>query len=217
MATPGRSAGVTAAGIIAIIGVSLSLFGLLLASLSLKGPRVPVFARTMMGGMMIFFLAIAVFGIFTGVGLLRLKNWARVSALVWAGISAPLSAFVILILMLVPFPTPPNAPAVSMSFVRSFILLFYGIPIGVGLWWLILFNRKATAAQFAACVPVAETVSPGTASEPLAAQPTAPLPVTVLTWFSRRLHSASFSCFSLTCLPSFSASRSEGRQERVST
>jgi hypothetical protein len=187
----GPSAPVTAAGIIAIVGSVLTVLGVLtgLAGLLIlprlpQQPATPAFARTIAVAMMIFFLAVAVFGIFTGVGLLRLRNWARISALVWAGISVPLSGLVMLVFAVVPMPPPPNASANFIYFVRGFLLLFYGLPFGIGVWWLILFTRRAITDQFAAPIAGSEAISPGTSAEPLSLAPrTAPLPVTVLAWF----------------------------------
>jgi hypothetical protein len=97
------STGVTAAGIVAILGSVLTVLGVLmgLAGLLLvphvRGAlRLPFFARTVAIVMMCAFLGVAVFGIFAGVGLLRLKNWARIATLVWAGIAAPFSAPILL-------------------------------------------------------------------------------------------------------------------------
>jgi hypothetical protein len=192
MANPkGPSAAVTAAGIIAIVGSVLAVLGVLMGLVGLlilprlpQQPATPAFARTMAVAMMIFFLGIAVFGIFTGVGLLRLRNWARISALVWAGISVPVSALVMLVFAFVPMPPPPNASANFIYFIRGFLLLFYGLPFGIGVWWLILFTRRAIAAQFAEPIAGSEAISPGASAAPLPpALPSAPLPVTVLAWF----------------------------------
>jgi hypothetical protein len=192
MANPKRpSAAVTAAGIIAIVGSAFSVFGALLGLvatliaplLSARSPT-PAFAQTIAVATMIFFLAVAVFGIFTGVGLLRLRNWARISALVWAGISVPMSAFVLLAFAMVPMPPPPNTSANVMHLIRGFLLLFYGIPLGLGVWWLILFTRKAIAAQFTALIGEGGAIPVGIPSEPLLpAQRSLPLPITVLACF----------------------------------
>src|ERR1700687_1937768 len=136
MADPAKpSAAVTAAAIVAILGgafavlgVLMGVFGLLMLAHLPQGPAMPAGAVPMTAALMICFLAVAVLGVFTGVGLLRLRNWARISALVWAGISAPLSALVMLVFSLVPMPAPPNAPGAPMYFMRVFVLVFYGIP-----------------------------------------------------------------------------------------
>ena len=112
------STGVTAAGIVAILGSVLSVLGVLMGIVGLLlvprvggAPQLPFFARTVAIVMMCAFLSVAVLGIFAGVGLLRLKNWARIAALVWAGIAAPFSALILLFFLLTPIPEAPNTPA----------------------------------------------------------------------------------------------------------
>jgi hypothetical protein len=71
-----------------------------------------------------------------------------------------------------------------MLFLRFFLVLFYGIPLGVGIWWLILFTRKGVTAQFAAPMAEGEGLPGEASSEPLSVGPTrAPLPVIALAWF----------------------------------
>jgi hypothetical protein len=185
------SSAVTAAAIIgilgsafAVLGVLMGVFGLSLLAHMPQASAMPAGVLPMAVAMMVCFLAVAVLGIFTGIGLLRLKNWARICALVWAGISAPLSALVMLVFILVPMPAPPNAPDAPMYFMRVFVLVFYGIPLAVGVWWLVLFNTKAVAAQFAAPAAGSDAASIGTPTESAPAVPPGlPLPITVLAWF----------------------------------
>lgn len=187
-----RSAAVTAAGVVAIIGsvvtvlgVLFGLFGLLIASRLPSGPQSLPAARTLALATMALFLGVAVFGIFTGVGLLRFKNWARISALVWAGITAPISTLILVVFAFIPFPSSPNAPANFTVFLLIFAAIFYGVPLGVAIWWLILFTRKSIAARFTD-VGAAQDAAwpPGTSSETLAhSRPTVPLPIVVLAWF----------------------------------
>jgi hypothetical protein len=186
------SAGVTAAGIVAILGSVLTVIGVLmgLAGLllvpSLGGaPQIPFFARTLAIVMMCAFLGVAVFGIFAGVGLLRLKNWARIATLVWAGIAAPFSALILLFFLLIPIPEAPNTPVNIRILTRVFAALFYVIPLAIGLWWLIFFTRKGVVAQFKAIssrdAGLDPTTSPSAQLAP--ARPGTPLPITVVAWF----------------------------------
>jgi hypothetical protein len=187
------SAAVIAAGIVAIVGsvltmlgVLMGLFGVILGRHLAQQSPMPTFVQTTAIAGMAFLLAQTALGIFTGVGLLRLRNWARISALVWAGITVPCALLIVFMMLLVPLPTPsrPEAPTHFLLFFRFFLALFYGIPLGVGIWWLILFTRKGVAAQFAAPVPEGEGLPGEASSEPLSVRPTtAPLPVIVLAWF----------------------------------
>lgn len=182
--SPSRPSGsVVAAGIVAIVGSCLAILGCglgligttMLPTTSPNGAELPSTVKAMAAAVMFFFLAIAVFGVFTGAGILRLKNWARISAMVWAGFTACLGSISLLFAMFVPLPNPPAATPVPVMAVRVFLFVFYAIPVGIGVWWLILFNRPAVRAQFAGTAPLAQ---------PQAAKgPRCPLPVTVIAAF----------------------------------
>ncbi len=144
----------------------------------------PSAARTMAVGTVALFAGLAVFGVFTSIGVLRLKNWARISMLVWSGIAAAICGCVLAFLAIIPFPTPPNAPANIAAFTRVAVGLVYGLPLAIAIWWLILFNRKAIAAQFAAPAPDSPLDAsgfPGQTTSP--SKPPLPLPITVLAVF----------------------------------
>ena len=154
---------VTAAAIVAIL---FSAFGVLcgmLVELSMlvipdaagpaARPTVPLFARTMAGLVWLFLLAAAAFGIFVGIGVLRRRNWARISMLVGGGLMAVFSAisipFVFLVFKMLPgtLPNDTNAAPV-LTYMKWFFVFFYGIPLCVGTWWLVLFTRKRVAEAF---------------------------------------------------------------------
>ncbi len=185
------TASVTAAGVVAIVGSVLVLLGTALAAIafltvpiSQAAPQFPSFARNLAVGSMALFAGLAVFGVFTGIGVLRLKNWARISMLVWSGITAAICGCVLAFLVIIPLPTPPNAPANIAAFTRVAAGLIYGLPLAIAIWWLILFNRKAIAAQFAAPAPDSPLDAsgfPGQTTSP--SKPPLPLPITVLAVF----------------------------------
>ena len=99
----------------------LGLFGLLIAPHLPQQPEMPAFAQTMTLATIGFFIAVSVFGICTGFGLLGRKNWARISALVWAGISAPFSALSVVVILLIPFPSSPSGPPTLRCSFISFL------------------------------------------------------------------------------------------------
>ena len=125
------SAAIIAAGIVAIVGSVLTMLGVLMGLFGvILGPHLaqqspmPTFVQTTAIAGMAFLLAQTALGIFTGVGLLRLRNWARISALVWAGITVPCALLIVFMMLLVPLPTPsrPEArPPTSCSFSASFL------------------------------------------------------------------------------------------------
>jgi hypothetical protein len=175
------SGSVIAAAVVAIAGSLLAILGLSLAFVgfalvgSRANPQTSASLKTVTEVMLAIFVGVAIFGVATGIGLIRLRNWARISALVWAGISALFSAFGVLIMLSMPIPAPPNVPAASMAAVRLGISLFYALPLLIAVWWLILFNRAATKSQFSG-----QDIS----TDPSIPQrPRCPVPIAVLAWF----------------------------------
>jgi hypothetical protein len=125
-----------------------------------------------------FMICLFIFGIATGIGLIFLKNWARISVLIWGGLSVFFGVLGIPIAFLMPLSGPPGAaelPPESVQLIRGALLAIYGLPLTVGVWWLILFNRKAIKAQFAGT-----TTSSGSG---VPQKPRCPLPIAVLAWF----------------------------------
>ncbi|MBV8513982.1 MAG: hypothetical protein JO260_01660 [Acidobacteria bacterium] len=151
-----RSTAVLAAGVVAILGSVVTAIGILIGMmgllLTLRRPN-PMETmpglRVITGAMMAIFFAITIWGAFSGVGLIRFRNWARVSVLVWAGIAAPVCLLVVGLMALIPFPTAPQSP-ISVPMIRAMMILFYGAPLAIAVWWLILFTRPAIVAQFKA-------------------------------------------------------------------
>jgi MFS family permease len=174
------SALVITAAVIAIIGSVLMLvaIGFALGAMLLMpatSAALPPFARTLLLVVYGFVICLSIFGIVTGIGLLLLRNWARISAMAWAGVCVFTAAIGIPIGFFITLPNAPNVPEETMHVVRWFFLVIYGLPLMVGVWWLILFNRKAIREQF---------VRPTTLLDPTAPQKLrCPLPVSVLAWF----------------------------------
>jgi hypothetical protein len=199
---------VTTAAVVAIIfGVLGGLGGLLIEVSMLLMPEVqtpagrsamPPGVRSMAEIVWLFLIAVAVFGIFVGVGVVRRRNWARISILVWGGFMAVVSAITIPVLFFVfsamPAMMPKDADAAPiLGVVKWITVLFYGIPLGVGIWWLVLFTRPRVSAAFTAPVALAPyppvmdvsgfPLLQPTASVSLAPKPACPLPLAILAGF----------------------------------
>jgi len=191
MKASGPSSSVVAA---AIVGILASLFAILIAVAAIAGmnmmppangsPAIPPFAKPIAIAMMGLFAGLAIFGIFSSVGVLRLKKWARVSMLIWGGVMV---AFCGLALLFAAFGSLPEAPAdspMTFPFLRLLLIFMYGIPFLIGVWWLWLFNQHHIKEQFLA-------VAPSDRQLPAPAQPRCPLPLAILAGFS--IFSAGFS------------------------
>jgi hypothetical protein len=160
---------------LAILGIAFTLVALYLIPLPPTAPVAPSYVKSIATISMLIFLAIAVSGIFTGVGIIRLKNWARISILVFSAISAFFGGIALAFLLAVPLPTNPSGPPLDPAALKAIVLLVYGIPVLISIWWLVLFNLKGTRAQFAGAPP---EISAGTSAEP-----TCPLPVQIIAVF----------------------------------
>jgi hypothetical protein len=163
---PSRS--VTAAAIVALIGGGLTLLCAGLGALGIfflftertaDTVPMPPFARM---GAIIGMVIILVWGawvIATGIGLLKLRTWARVSILVVASLMVFFGTISLLAVGFMPLPQESGSGPDLRMFMRVFAALFYGIPVLISLWWLILFNRKRVRAEFAGNLP--HEISPG--------------------------------------------------------
>jgi len=202
--TSQRSTAVIASGVIAILGSVVTAIGVLMGLMGvLVAPRIPRAAPGMpdplaiLVVMIIVFFAVAIWGAFSGVGLIRFRNWARVSTLIWAGITAPFSLLVIGFMAILPFPVPPNSPA-PITAIRSLMILFYGAPFAIAVWWLILFTRPKIVEQFRpaaasgpgdpfGAIPVTAALDasgmPIAGAVPALMGPSVPIPIIVLACF----------------------------------
>lgn len=166
-----RPVGVTASAIVAILG---SIFTLLLAAFSVASlfiataqPQPPSSPQFVIAGAAML-TGFAAFGIWTAVGIFRLRSWARTSTLVFAGFLAASSILGLLATMAMP--TPPAMTAGTEQLFHRVIVVMFGLPLAIAVWWLIQFNAQSTKAAFAS--PIAEAASPR------------PLSITIIAWAS---------------------------------
>jgi hypothetical protein len=145
-----RSAGVTAAAVISILGSALCLlFALLMLLTSFlfrsQAPT-PSFTRVAVFFECALFGALAAWGIATAIGLFRLRGWARISAIVFSLLLASGALF----LAFFRPPPQPGAPPAVMTVVMVGIACFYACLAALGGWWLYLFNTLSVRTQFGA-------------------------------------------------------------------
>jgi len=149
-----RPPGVVVSAIFTLLG-SLAMVGLLVLMsvvlpLARQQPPFPREAKLGLAISLAMFGALGTWGIVTGIGLLRLRNWARISIVVFSVLLAfggLVSAPVILLI-----PAPPNVPR-NFGAVRTVIAAIYGAFGVLGAVWLYYFNRRATRDAFAGTAP----------------------------------------------------------------
>jgi len=199
------SGAVTAAAVIAILGSLLILvfagFGVLGLTVMKDAPKNPDLPQAdirfagLIGVALIGLLGL--WGIVTAIGLFGYRNWARISTLVWSALTVLFGTIALIATLFVTIPTGPNAPPGAAAAGRVIAGLVYLIPIGVAIWWLVLFTRKPIAAMFGAA-PV--MLAPGSLLDPSGFPATKPklrppVPIAVLAWLL--LISAAFTPLSI--------------------
>ncbi|MHB8413352.1 MAG: hypothetical protein ACYDDI_15600 [Candidatus Acidiferrales bacterium] len=152
-----RSGGVTAAAVVLIVVSACVCFFTLFAAFGVVLARMidPQHATPMTGFVIgaAFIALIGVWGIIAGIGILRLRRWARLCVLAIA---------VLLIAAAVPgilhaprlIRATTGIPTVGAQGLIAFEyadLAFESLlPLALGVWWLLLFVLRSTRAQFAA-------------------------------------------------------------------
>lgn len=190
-----RSTGVTISVVVVIAG---SAFTILCGALALAGSAVisklspPANVPFNLGSVLIveaiFIFAFGAWGLASGIGLIYLKQWARISLLVFAGILVCIFVPGAAMMAVIPLPAShdPNLPSNFMTVMRIGMALFYGMFAALGGFWLYFFNKRTVKVQFQTMQPVPESAAGdlfvGTAV-PVVDQPARPLSITIIGWF----------------------------------
>ena len=200
-----RSIGITVIAVLAMLGSLLTLLMGILVAISMalaplpmsesgSYPGSPAALKAILLLSSLMYVGPAIWGIFTSIGLFRLRNWARISMIVFSVLLLLVSLFGGLGAFMVSTFTPPPAamdPAVMMA-VRVVFGIIWAVLLSIGTWWLIFFNRAKVKQQFVprtiALSATPHVAAAGNAGEiPTAAvvtqvKPQRPLSFTVLAW-----------------------------------
>ena len=166
-----RPAGVTASAVVCGLGGGFTLLmgAMMVFAMTLPGQPVAGF-KPVIVGVAVVFVGLSGLGFWTAVGLFRLRSWARVSILVFAGFLTATCVFLAVVMAFVPLPPPASGKLENATLLRSALVMVYLVPAVIGVWWLTYFNRQATNAAF---------TSPG-AIEASAR----PLSISIIGWWS---------------------------------
>jgi uncharacterized membrane protein (DUF2068 family) len=159
-----RSTGVTVSAILVFLGSGLTLvFGALMAFAIVFMPRTPAqppFVRYALAFMIVLYMAFAIWGIASGVGLLLLKRWARISMIVFSCILLFFTVPALVIVPFLPMPRPPDSAGDIVLAMKIGMSVFYGIFAAIGGGWLYFFNRKSVKEQFSRPAEVVDSTAP---------------------------------------------------------
>ena len=176
------SKGIIASAVAAIGGSILSLLLGVLMLFTLRAALVPppglpppaIPMGLILGIMAGIYAGFGVWGMVSAIGLLRLRNWARICFAIFGGILAGFSLFGAFGMLMAGFVAPqPLPPEVSPALMTGILAIFAAIALlcaALGIWWVIFFNRQRVKTQFM--------------SEVAAAAPRLfPVSITVIAWF----------------------------------
>jgi hypothetical protein len=192
-----RSVGITVSAVVVFIGSAVTiLFGVIMALgavflSNLNGTaNVPAHLGYFGAIEGVVFFGFGGWGIASGVGLIKTKQWARISMLVFAALLVLFSLPGVALIAFIRFPNTndPNLPSNFAAIMRVGIGLFYGMFAALGCFWLYFFNRRGVKAQFHGEQPVVDLMMPDLPSGTPFATPSAglrarPLSITIIGWF----------------------------------
>jgi hypothetical protein len=163
-----RSTGITVSAVVVIIGSAFTLLCgamILLGSVFALNSSHAADAPVNMGYVLIieafFAFGFGAWGLASGIGLLKTKQWARISVLVYGAILVFFSLPAAAIMAFIPIPNPPSgndpSPLNIMLMVRVGGILVYAMFAALGGFWLYFFNTQKVKAQFRGQQPFTES------------------------------------------------------------
>ena len=176
---------IVAAAISAIFAGVLGALGSVLAFAAVRSvdhlpskADLPAYAKTLSQCIWGFLFLAACYLILSGIGVIRLRKWARVSLLVFSGMMLFFGVIGVFAILFIFLASPLPGPARTKVIVLAALVFIYGIPIILAFWWLILFTRPGVVAQFEAKAALTQRRRAVRFSKR-----GCPLPVSIVAWF----------------------------------
>ena len=194
-----RSTGITVSAVVVIIGSAFTvlcgamiLVASVLVLISSRAADAPVNLRYVLAIEAVLAFGFGGWGLASGISLIKTKEWARISTLVYAAILVFFCVPSAVVVALVPLPnTPstndPNRLVNSMLLVRVGLILLYAMFAALGGYWLYFFNTQKLKAQFRGQQVLTERGQAGLPGIPVvrfgADQRARPLSITIIGWY----------------------------------
>ena len=194
-----RPASVTIAAVVIFVGSGLALLAaafMLLGFAVMPAGNMPAFTRDVGVVMSLFILGLGGWGIATGVSLLQLREWARISMIVFSGLLLVMAVPGLLMMLVMPLPTPPviaippgeAIPPLEhlMTAVRIGMAIFYALLALLGGWWLYFFNTRPIRELFRGAVTTpSSTWAPAVlAPTEVPGSPKRPVSITIIAYLA---------------------------------
>lgn len=158
-----RSIGVTLSAVVVFIGCAAALLGGVLMVFGIEFAQDQALANPLMRGVLIveilLDLGFVSWGVASGIGLLKLRGWGRMSMLVFSSIMIFFSVIPMLIFPFVPIPQPADTTANLGLFVRGGLEVFYGFFVALGIFWIYFFNKRSVKEQFSPATESAAVIT----------------------------------------------------------
>ena len=194
-----RSAGVTTSAVIVFIGSAFSILCgammVLMSVFSMYSSRevesAGVNLHYILAVESVLFFGFGGWGVVTGIGLIKTKQWARISLLVYPGILVFFTLPAAVIMAFIPLPSGAdgaNLPANFTTIIRVVITLVYGGFAALGGFWLYFFSTRNVKTQFLPQQPGSEAAIAALPfgaplGAPNAGHPRRPLSISIIAWF----------------------------------
>lgn len=99
------------------------------------------------------FVVLSIWGIATGIALLNLRGWARISMIVFSALLIFFCLPGVLMMLFIPLPVPQGMPNQElmqhyMAWFRVGMVVLYACLATLGGYWLYFFNSRAVKGQF---------------------------------------------------------------------
>jgi len=210
-----RPASVTIAAVVVFVGSGLALLAaafMLLGFAVMPAGNMPAFTRDAGVVMSLFMLGVGGWGIATGVSLLQLREWARISMIVFSGLLLVMAVPGLLMMLVMPLPTPPviaippgeAIPPLEhlMTAVRIGMAIFYALLALLGGWWLYFFNARPIRELFRGAVTTpSSTWAPAVlAPTEVPGSPKRPVSITIIAYLAL-VGACMFPFFSILHMP----------------
>jgi hypothetical protein len=176
-----RPPGVTFTAVLLIVGGSFSLLLILIAIVAVMvtqfstPPDAPKFFLFFSIAIDLIALACAAWAIAAGVGLLRLRSWARISSIIFAALLLVGSLPGLAIIPAMPSFMAQDQSAPDLKVIQIGVGVFYGLLAALAIWWLYYFNTRRVKDLFRPRnFPIAPAIVQPLVVQPLVAEPFPP-------------------------------------------